>query len=249
MGITDIEAKAGHRQTDGARACAASIWQSLWWPCAANPCQRPNGSSRLLQTISARWEPDRPAASACPRPSKSECHAPRSRAVSPLPRHQGAPANSSPPRLPAPFALDPQSYFDFLYSPAALTHRDAALVLMLIFSHFQFAQGPSDASGSVPGNSPCVKTSGLGGGLNTLNTRGTSGSCSRCSPSQAPKPIRTPPRFRLRRASSCLANKNACILDAWTSALGRCRSGHGQAEPSDVLTKSHPSARASFMLP
>ncbi len=121
--------------------------------------------------------------------------------------------------------------------------------LMLIFSHIQFAQGPSDASGSVPGNSPCVKTSGLGGGLNTLNTRGTSGSCSRCSPSQAPKPIRTPPRFRLRRASSCLANRNACIRDAWTSALGRCRSGHGQAEPSDVLTKSHPSARASFMLP
>ena len=89
---------AGHRQTDGARACAASIWQSLWWPCAANPCQRPSGSSRLLQTILARWEPDRPAASACPRPSKSECHVPRSRAASLSPGHQCAPANLWLPR-------------------------------------------------------------------------------------------------------------------------------------------------------
>ena len=110
----------------------------------------------------------------------------------------------------------------------------------------QFAQHPSDC---VPGSSPCVNTAGLGGGLNTLNTRGTSCPLSRCSGSPVPNSRRSPLCFRPRRASSCLANKNACIRDAWTSALGRCRSGHGQGAPSDVLTKSHPSARASFMLP
>ena len=118
--------------------------------------------------------------------------------------------------------------------------------LMLIFSHIQFAQYPL---GSVPGSSPCVSTACLGGGLNTLNTRDTSCPLSRCSGSQAPSSRRSPLCFRPRRATSCLANKNACIRDAWTSAFGRFRSGHGQGEPSDVLTKSHPSARASFMLP
>jgi hypothetical protein len=43
--------------------------------------------------------------------------------------------------------------------------------LMLIFSHIQFAQHPSDW---VPGSSPCVSTAGLGGGRHTLNTRGSS---------------------------------------------------------------------------
>jgi hypothetical protein len=41
-----------------------------------------------------------PAPSACEPPSKSECHAQRSRAVSPSPREQGLPANPWLPKLP-----------------------------------------------------------------------------------------------------------------------------------------------------
>src|SRR5208282_5750653 len=93
--------------------------------------------------------------------------------------------------------------------------------LFVIAPHIQFAQHPSDC---VPGSSPCVNTAGLGGGLNTLNTRDSSCSTSRSSESQVRDSRRSSLCFRPRRASSCLANRNACIRDAWTSAVGRCRS-------------------------
>lgn len=100
-------------ESDTARASAANIWKSLWWPCATSLDQPQDESSRRPQTILAHSGRDRPRVLACPRPSKSECHAPRSRAVLPSPRHQGVLANLLPPRLPSPFASRRQSYFDF----------------------------------------------------------------------------------------------------------------------------------------
>ena len=41
------------QESDAVRAFVASIWKSPSWPCAANLGQRPNGSSRWPQTISA----------------------------------------------------------------------------------------------------------------------------------------------------------------------------------------------------
>jgi len=97
-------------ETVAARACFASISQSPSWPCAASLGLPRAGSFQRRQPISAHWEPDRRAASTCRRPSKSECHAPRSPAVSPLPQHQGLPVNPWPTRSPSFLALHRQSY-------------------------------------------------------------------------------------------------------------------------------------------